>query len=94
MALVNIGVVGLGAAGRAFVPAILKHPGFRLAAGAEPVEATRAEMLTRHDASGYASVAAMLEHPGLDAVYIATPTDLHPGHVLLALAPCCLALEH
>ncbi len=86
MALVNIGVVGLGAAGRAFVPAILKHPGFRLAAVAEPVEATRAEMLTRHDASGYASVAAMLEHPGLDAVYIATPTDLHPGHVLLALA--------
>lgn len=84
--VLNIGVVGLGAAGRAFVPAILKHPGFRLAAVAEPVAATRAEMSGGRDTTGYASVEAMLEHPGLDAVYVATPTDVHPEHVALALA--------
>ena len=81
----RIGVAGLGAAGRAFLPAILAHPGFRLVAIAEPVAETRADALAGHSMTSYSTVQAMLDHPGLDAVYMATPTGLHPEHVLLAI---------
>ncbi len=81
---VAIGIAGLGAAGRAFLPAIARHPGFRLAAVAEPSAQVRAEVLGGLDAKGYDSVQAMLAHPGLQAAYIATPTALHPQHVLQA----------
>ena len=83
---VQIGIVGLGSAGRAFLPAILAHPGFRLVAVAEPDAEVRADALGGHSAAGYSTIQAMLEHPGLDAVYIATPTELHLEHVLLAFA--------
>ena len=76
--VVQIGIVGLGAAGRAFLPAILAHPGFRLIAIAEPVASVRADAMGGHGATAYNTMQALLEHPGLDAVYIATPTHLHP----------------
>jgi len=84
MPRVNIGIAGLGAAGRAFLPAIAGHPGFRLAAVAEPSPQVRADALAGRDAAGYGSVQEMLAHPGLQAVYVATPTDLHLQHVLQA----------
>ena len=84
--VVQIGIVGLGAAGRAFLPAILAHPGFRLIAIAEPVASVRADAMGGHGATAYNTMQALLEHPGLDAVYIATPTHLHADHVLLACA--------
>ncbi|RXZ38214.1 gfo/Idh/MocA family oxidoreductase [Oxalobacteraceae bacterium CAVE-383] len=84
--VIDIGIVGLGAAGRAFLPAILANPGFRLVAVTEPVAQVRADALNGHGAAGYDTLSAMLAHPGLDAVYVATPTDLHPDHVLQACA--------
>jgi phthalate 4,5-cis-dihydrodiol dehydrogenase len=87
---VRIGIVGLGAAGRAFIPAILAHPGLRLAAVADPVTEARDGVASELGVTGYAGMQALLEHPGLDAVYIATPTDLHPEHVALA----CDAKKH
>lgn len=84
--VVQIGIVGLGAAGRAFLPAILSHPGFKLVAVAESIAAVSADALGGHSATSYSSVEALLEHPGLDAVYIATPTDHHHAHALLAFA--------
>ena len=76
-----IGVAGLGAAGRAFIPAIRKHPGFRLAAIAEPAARCAPASRTSDGAPSHATLQAMLEQGGLDAVYIATPTELHPEHV-------------
>jgi len=87
---VSIAIVGLGAAGRAFLPAIAAHPGMRLAAIADPSAQVRAAFAQESDAAVYADVPALLAHPGLDAVYIATPTDLHPEHVALA----CAAKKH
>jgi len=83
---IGIGIAGLGAAGRAFVAPMQSHPGVCLAAIAEPADSVRAEFANRHGVQTYASVDAMLEHPGLDAVYIATPTALHPQHVAQAAA--------
>jgi phthalate 4,5-cis-dihydrodiol dehydrogenase len=83
--LVRIGIAGFGTAGRSFVPAIRSHPGFELAAFAEPEPHIRGEIASELGAAPYASLVDMLAHPGLDAVYIATPTVLHEEHVLQAL---------
>jgi phthalate 4,5-cis-dihydrodiol dehydrogenase len=85
-ARINIGIVGLGAAGRAFLPAILGHADFNLVAVTEPVAQVRADALSGHAAAAYDALPEMLTHPGLDAVYIASPTDLHPEHVMQACA--------
>jgi phthalate 4,5-cis-dihydrodiol dehydrogenase len=87
---VNIGIAGLGAAGRAFLPAIGAHPGVTLAAFADPAAQVCAAAAAELKVPGYASIAELLAHPGLDAVYIATPTELHPDHV----AQACAAGKH
>ena len=88
--VVKIGIVGLGTAGRAFIPAILADPGFELVAVADPVTEVRTSVSAEQGMEGYATVEAMLRHSGLDAVYIATPTELHPEHV----ARACTAGKH
>ena len=77
----RIGIAGLGAAGRAFLPAIDAHPGLALAAFADPAVQVRSGAAAELGVPGYASFTELLAHPGLDAVYIATPTELHPEHV-------------
>ena len=89
-AVIHIGIVGLGAAGRAFLPAIAAHPGWQLVAVADPVQHVREHATRELGVSAYASLEDLLAHAGLDAVYIATPTDLHLAHVTLA----CAAKKH
>ncbi|MGC2122085.1 MAG: Gfo/Idh/MocA family oxidoreductase [Xanthobacteraceae bacterium] len=81
----RVGVAGLGAAGRAFLPAILKHPGFELAGLAEPVAEIRDIVAAETGAAGHADLDAMLDRTDVDVVLIATPTELHPGHAAIAL---------
>jgi len=81
---VRIGIVGLGAAGRAFIPAIGSHAGFRLAAVAEPVRETRDSIGDELGIASYADLPAMLAGTELDAVYIATPTELHGEQAKIA----------
>ncbi len=88
--VLHIGIVGLGAAGRAFLPAIAAHPGWQLVAFADPAVQVRENAHSELGVSAYASLEDLLAHPGLDAVYIATPTNLHPAHVALA----CAAKKH
>ena len=83
---IRIGIVGVGAAGRAFLPAIGKHAGFELAGIAEPVAEARESVAAEMGVQGYADLPAMLDGARLDAVYIATPTDLHSEHVKIAFA--------
>ena len=85
---VRIGIAGFGAAARAFVPAIQAHPGFELVAVAEPMLPVREEAAAALGVAVYPSVPAMLCGARLDAVYIATPTEMHSVHVLGALAAC------
>jgi phthalate 4,5-cis-dihydrodiol dehydrogenase len=82
----RIGVVGLGAAGQAFLPAIHKHAGFELAAVCEPVLSIRERFAQSTGTLGYASLTEMLNIAMLDAVYIASPTPLHAEHVLQVVA--------
>ena len=81
--VLRIGLVGFGAAGQAFLPALDKHPGFKLVAIAEPVAHLREGLLSRFEGALYDSLDALLAHPDLDAVYLATPTELHASQVLM-----------
>jgi phthalate 4,5-cis-dihydrodiol dehydrogenase len=83
--LVRLGVVGLGAAGQAFLPAIAGHPAFTIAAVCDRQPAARAETAAAYAARPYAELAELLNDGALDAVYIGTPTDLHFEHARAAL---------
>ncbi len=80
----RIGIVGMGAAGLAFVPALRRHPGFEWVALAEPDAQVRQRCAQDNDVVGYGSLRELLAHPGLDAVYVATPTELHTEQVIEA----------
>src|SRR3954454_12856231 len=80
---IRIGIVGMGAAGWAFVPAIRGNPAFELAAIAEPAADMRDAAVSETGAAAYADLPAMLQTARLDVVYVATPTELHPEHVAL-----------
>jgi phthalate 4,5-cis-dihydrodiol dehydrogenase len=81
----RVGVAGLGAAGLAFVAALQRHPGFVWVAGADTDGAARLAAQAQGVAA-YASVPQLLAHPGLDAVVVATPTQLHAQQVQQAAA--------
>jgi phthalate 4,5-cis-dihydrodiol dehydrogenase len=80
-AMIRVGIAGLGAAGRAFIPAIASHRAFELRAVADPAEPVRAEIAGRHDVAAYPHFEAMLEHAGLDLVC----TPLHAAQAMTAL---------
>ena len=86
----RLGLVGLGAAGRAFLPAVLAHNSFTLAAVADPDHQARADIEQQTGAAGFDSLPSMLAGSDLDIVYIGTPTELHRDHVMLA----CAAHKH
>jgi phthalate 4,5-cis-dihydrodiol dehydrogenase len=90
MAPIRIGIVGMGAAGWAFLPAIRAVPAFRLAAFAEPDATMREAAASETGVAAYPSLPAMLAAEEIDAVYVATPTELHPEHV----AQACAAGRH
>jgi phthalate 4,5-cis-dihydrodiol dehydrogenase len=87
---IRIGIVGMGAAGWAFVPAIRGNAAFALVAIAEPAAEMREAAAAEAGVAAYPDLPSMLGHAGLDAVYIATPTELHPQHV----AEVCAAKKH
>ena len=80
----------MGAAGWAFLPAIRKSREFELAAVAEPVAEVREAVAAETGVAAHPDLPSMLRDAELDAVYIATPTELHPEHVALA----CAANKH
>jgi phthalate 4,5-cis-dihydrodiol dehydrogenase len=89
-ARIRIGIVGMGAAGWAFVPAIRGNPAFELAAIAEPDAGMRGTAAAEIGAAPHPDLPSMLQSSALDAVYIATPTELHPEHVAMV----CSAKKH
>jgi phthalate 4,5-cis-dihydrodiol dehydrogenase len=79
--MIRIGIAGLGAAGRAFVPAIRAHEGFELRAIADPSPEIRSEFA---DFAVYPHLEALLGDKSIDAVCIATPTELHAAQARAA----------
>ena len=82
----RVGIVGLGAAGQAFIPALAKHPGWQWVAGAETSAVVRDSLARKHGLPMWNSLPEMLSHAALDAVLVATPTPWHALHVQQAAA--------
>jgi len=84
--VIKIGIVGLGAAAQAFLPSFDKHPMVQLVAVCDPNGAVNDQVRLLQGVTYYASLEAMLQGQAeMDAVYIATPTDLHLSHALQAM---------
>lgn len=83
--MIRLGVIGLGAAGQAFLPAICGHPAFRLAAVCDARAEAAHEAGAIHGVPAFTAIPALVAAGGLDAVYVGTPTDLHPEHASRAL---------
>jgi len=83
----GIGIVGLGGATVAMLPAFQRNPGFTIAAAAD----VDAEVLARFGrdfprAQTFRSVAELCACPEVDLIYIGTPTRLHAEHTDIALS--------
>ena len=78
---IKVGIAGMGAAGQAFVPALLASSGFEWVAFAETEAAVRSRILQRHAVVAHVDLPSLLRQPELDAVIVATPTPLHAAHV-------------
>src|SRR5687768_8245909 len=77
-------MAGLGVASTQILPSISALPYIKITAAAD----TRTEALQKfreiYQGETYTSVEAMCESPDVDAVYIATPNQLHAEHVIAA----------
>jgi phthalate 4,5-cis-dihydrodiol dehydrogenase len=83
---IRLGVIGLGTAGSAILPSVVKNPHFTLAAAADLDQETLGRLKSDFpDAQMFGSAEALTASPNVDAVFIATPTQYHTGHVVAAL---------
>ena len=82
----RFGILGLGRAAAATVPAIARNPNTRVVAAADTNPDVLEAFGARYAARGYASLEDLCADAEVDAVYIATPTHLHTRHVLTAVA--------
>jgi phthalate 4,5-cis-dihydrodiol dehydrogenase len=83
---IRFGVVGLGTAGTAIVPSVVKNASFTMAAAADLDDETLGRFKEDFpDAELFNSAEAMAASPNVDAMFIATPTQFHTEHVLAAL---------
>ncbi|GAB7389131.1 Gfo/Idh/MocA family oxidoreductase [Bacillaceae bacterium] len=80
----RVGIAGLGIAGSSFIPALLKHPHVRLTAAATRNKERREKFARDFQAEAFESIEDLCRSKNVDAIYIATPTELHTEHVLLA----------
>jgi phthalate 4,5-cis-dihydrodiol dehydrogenase len=79
-----MGMAGLGVASTQILPPLSSLPYIKITAAAD----TRADALEKFRAAyggeAFNSVEAMCDSPNVDAVYIATPNQLHVRHVIAA----------
>lgn len=83
---IGLGIAGLGMAGAVMVRAAARHPGFRIAAAAEPHAAPRQAFARDFEANIHSDMRSLCDDPAVDAVYIATPHQFHAEHASLAAA--------
>jgi phthalate 4,5-cis-dihydrodiol dehydrogenase len=80
----RLGIIGMGGAARQLLPSVDKAAGIRLTAICDPLPEVREPIAQRYGAHAVADIEALLALDDVDAVYVATPTDLHAQHVIAA----------
>ena len=82
----RIGVAGLGRAFTLMLPTFVADPRVQLAGACDPRAEARARFASDFGARTFESLEALCADPDVDAVYVATPHQLHAGHVCVAAA--------
>jgi phthalate 4,5-cis-dihydrodiol dehydrogenase len=81
---IRLGAAGLGRGFMLTLPSLRHDPHTRLVACAAPREESRAAFLSEFDGQAHASVETLCSDPAVEAIYIATPHQMHRDHVLSA----------
>lgn len=84
--ILRIGIAGLGQAGAALVPAILRDPRCAITAVCDARREAVAAFARDYPAEAHADIKSLCASSAVDLIYIATPTHLHASHALLAAA--------
>jgi phthalate 4,5-cis-dihydrodiol dehydrogenase len=83
---IRFAIAGLGSAGTALIPPVVKNPAFQLAAAADKDEKALAQFKRDFpEAVTFTSVETLAESDAADVIFVATPTHLHAGHVRTAI---------
>lgn len=83
---IRLGVAGLGRAFVLMLPTFRADDRLRLVAAAAPRAESRAAFAAEFGGRGHADVPALCADPEVEAIYIATPHQMHEAHVLAAAA--------
>lgn len=81
---VRLGVAGLGRAFMLMLPGLRSDPRVELVAAADPRAEGRAAFEAEFGGRAYADVASMAADPAVEAIYVATPHEMHADHVVAA----------
>ena len=84
MKTIAIGVAGLGRAFSLMAPTFAADPRVRLVAAADPRPEARRQFERDFSVPAHAAFDELIADPGIDAVYIATPHQLHARQACLA----------
>jgi len=82
----RLGVIGLGRAAAAMLPALVAHPHVRMTAAADPNPQARTRFESDFGGVTFETAEALYASGTVDAVYIATPHGLHVDNVVGAAA--------
>jgi len=82
--VLRLGIAGLGLASTFTLPAFAKHARVRLAAAADLRRPARERFAAEFGAKTFETIETLCASPDVDAVYIATPNDLHAEHAIVA----------
>ncbi len=79
-----MGLVGVGVGASQLLPALSTSPHIQLVAAADVRSAALEQFASEFGTQTYASVEALAEDPRVEAVWVATPNQLHAQHVIAA----------
>jgi phthalate 4,5-cis-dihydrodiol dehydrogenase len=80
----RIGIAGLGFGATEFLPALEQMPQVKIVAGADLRPQAREAFQNRYGGQVYDDVESLCADPDVEAVWIATPNQLHGQHALMA----------
>ena len=83
---IRLGVAGLGRAFTLMLPTFAADPRIALCAATDLRPEARAQFEKDFDARTYDTIEELCADPGIDAIYVATPHQIHARHVTVAAA--------
>jgi phthalate 4,5-cis-dihydrodiol dehydrogenase len=83
---IRLGIAGLGRAFTLMLPTFAADPRIALAAASDLRPEARQRFETDFGAPTYDTIEALCDDPSIDAVYVATPHQMHAAHVAIAAA--------